>query len=469
MESRLSAESLPAIYDSGCSGLAFDRSAFESNIFWDRVDFDKVLASSDPALVISELSTQRLYYSLIERGPAECLEVLAHISKEQFLRILDYDVWRRDEFVPQRVLYWVDLLRQVSSEKAYEQFRDLEEEYQLSTLSPYLKIYDQDAYEQMTDVDQDRLQRLPGDALFYSIETQDQDIHDSIVGLINSISAHDMNYAIALIAHSAYLPQNESADTAAQFRKARLEEDGFISFEESLTCFAELDPVTYKSKLNLLVKSTELASTYTKSEKYFLDQVLAYASSNLWDSEQSSRAQQGFMSLANNLCTATQIDADDLTSLKFIFTNAKALCSLGLDYLADGNVQSASEILLEKFPKDLFRIGLSLIRTHQRDLVTKICDLQVPDSDRFKRYFYQQRNALMLDWIDRNLLDSMGFETCEVLKGIFNRFPQIPNEITSEDSASRISFFPISNMSELRTFENITKRMASCFQTKHQS
>lgn len=468
MESRISAESLPAIYDSGCSGLAFDRSAFESNIFWNRVDFDKLLVSEDPTQAISEISSQRLYYSLIERGPADCLEVLNHISKEQFLSILDYDVWRRDEFVPQRVLYWTDLLIQANPQRACEQFCGLEEEYQLSTLAPFLRVYDQEAYEKMTDVDQDRLQRLPGDALFYSIECDDEATHTNIVNLLNCIMVQDMNYMLSLIAHAASMPQNESAHTAAQFRKARLEEDGFVSFEESLSCFAELDPLKVKTALNLhSTQKTDLIRAGAQST-LFLDQVLSHGTFKLWNAEDQNNIVQGLVHLANNLCIAIQVEADDLSTLKFIFTNAKALCSLGLEYLSEGDLDHAAKILLEKYPKELFRVALSLIRNHQKELVEKMCEWGVPDCERFKKNFYLQRHALMLDALDKKLFDTLGFEYCEILKGIFNRFPQYPKEI-HEDGIKRISFFPISTIVELKVFEDISKRMALCFQTKLQS
>jgi hypothetical protein len=286
-----------------------------------------------------------------------------------------------------------------------------------------------------------------------------------------------MNYALSLIAHSSYLPKNESADTAAQFRKARLEEDGFVSYEESLSCFEELDPMSYKAKLQIRVDDARNLMA-ADNEKYFLDQVLVYASTHLWDQKQGMKAQQGFVSLANHLCTASQVEADDLNALKFIFTNGKALCSLGLEYLSEGDLNLAAKVLLEKYPKDLFRVGLSLIRVHQRNLVQKICDLEVPGADRFKRYFYQKHSALMLDWIDKNLLDSMGFEVCEILKGLFNRFPQYPKHLiipkdaevrVPGDLEERISFFPISKQIDLQIFGNISTRMALCFQIKYQS
>ncbi len=457
MDTRLSTESLPAIYHSGCSGLAFDRNAFDSQIFWERVDFHKILMSSDPAALLSDISTQNLYYSLLERGPGECLEILAHINQEHFIRILDYDAWSQDDFLPQRVLYWVNLLRQMSPEQAFEKFRNLEEEYQLATLSPFIRIYDQEAYEKMTDVDQDRLQRLPGDALYYAIETQDEDIHNGIVGLLDAITACDMNYALSLIAHSAYMPQNESAQTAVQFRKARLEEDGFVSFEESLNCFVELDPVLYKSQLKLK-KSVDVNSFLITDKKdiYFIDQVLSY---------QNNSMQEGFASLANALCTASEIEITDLDSLKFVFTNAKALCSLGLEFLSDGDLDFASRILLEKYPKDMFRVGLGLVRNHQRDLIRIMKDLSLPDRERFQKYFVQQHYALMLDWVDKTLFDKMGFEFCETLKGVFNRFPQRPEEVLGEDGLPRVRFYPIASMRELKIFKDICEGLALCFQT----
>ena len=427
MENRISAESFTAIYDSGCQGLAFDRSAFDSAVFWDRVDFDKILSRKGAARVIAELSPQRLYYSLIEKGPAECLEVLPLITREQFQRILDYDVWKRDELVPQRVLYWVDLLRQVDPEKAYQQFCDIEEEYQLATLSPYLRIYAPDDYEKMTDADQDRLYRLPGDAFYYSIETEDEETRNGVAGLLDCVMSSDMNYMINLIAYSAFIPKNESAHMASQFRKARLEEDGFVSYEESLSCFAAIQE---KEPWASFEKSEETAvATLPRHHSHFLDDVLYYGKEKVWDQEQLASINQTLAHLANTLCTASQIEVDDISSLKFIFSNAKALCSLGLEYVSSGDVKMGAQVLSAHYPKEMFKTGLGLLLSCQKKIVDTMVELQIPEQEKFKKYFVNKNYALFLDSVDKYLLNDLGFEVCEIVKALFNRYPQYPKEV----------------------------------------
>ncbi len=468
MASRLSEESFPAIYDSGCSGLAFNPNGLDLGHIWGRVDFDAVLASPDPAAAIASLSSQQLYYSLLEKGPGDCLEVLAHVSAPQFLRILDYDAWRGGEFLPQRVLYWFDLLRKIGPEKAYEQFRDLEEEYQLSVLAPFVKIYDQDAYEQMTDVDQDSLFRLPADAMFYSIESTDTDIREGIHELMECILGNDMNYALSLLAHAAYMPPNESVHLIEQFRTARLEEDGFVSYEESLSTFAELDPAQHKMKWQALAHHFQDALTFSSSQDtaLFLDEVLFYGSAQLWSEDLNNTIHQSFVSLANRICAAVRIEVDDLSTLKFVFANAKALCSLGLEYLADGDLKNGAKILGSEYAMDLFRVGLSLLRQQQRKFVNALCDSAIPDAESMRKYFVLQKYALMIDWLDNNLRDRIGFEQTETLKGIFNRFPQYPKAITEADEPNRIRFFPVAKISDLRFVEEIINRMILCFQIK---
>lgn len=465
MENRISAESLAAIYDSGCQGLAFERSILDSSLFWEPLDFDEIIRSPNPQKTIASLSPQRLYYSLMDKGPSDCLEVLALLTPEQFQRILDYDVWKRDELVPQRVLYWTDLLRQADPEKAYQKFCDLEEEYQLATLTPFLRIYDQEEYEEMNDVDQDKLFRLPGDAFFYAVETEDVAVKESILGLLDCIMVHDMKYLIALIAHASYLPKNESAQTAAQFRRARLEEDGFISYEESLSCFSNIEEVSDSIKSTDRSEIKELAPT--KSGKTFLDEVLSYGKQNLWTPEEVIQINQSFAHLANHLCTASQIESDDISSLKFIFTNSKSLCSLALEHLSSGNIHSATQILTSLYPKALFKTGLGLLLGSQKKLVDKICMLEAPGHEKIRRFFLQKNYARLLESVDKYLLSELGFETCELIKGIFNRYPQHPAYVNGD--TQKIRFFPVSNHKELKKFIETTQRIILCLEQKYLS
>lgn len=464
MQSRLTQQSLRKIYHSGCGGLSFDAKNFEKSHLKD-LDFEKILCSQNPKAMVQKLSAQTLYLSLREH-PELCLEVLPYISKDQFQRVLDYDVWEQDNFLPERVLYWTQSLSKISSEQVYEKFSLLEEEYQISTLSPFLRVYDQEAYDNMTERDQDQLERFPGDALFYSIQCENSELRAKIKTLIEDISSSNMNYAMSLVSHSALLPPNESVLTASQFRRARLEEDGFVSYEESLLCFAPFAPESFKKEIQekLSKRSSEsLLPTLSKRSDRFLEQVME-AGDQIWLDDEKRTLEQGMAFLANSLCTACSIETDDLSSLKFLFTNTRALCSLGLEYVSEGQLLDAIEICKKVYAKDLFKTGLNLVRESQSDLLKGMKDLRLPRVEVFEQSLLELKFALALDWIDKNLIDRIGFQEAEIMKACFNRFPQYPVEIAEEDAPKRIAFLPVSSLKTLDLYKQTCQRILTCLQ-----
>lgn len=468
MASRLSEETRSAIYNSGCNGLRFDSKLFNSNKFWAGFDLDELSLRPGLATLVPQLPTQSLYCALMERGPAAYPEILKNLSSEQVQRFLDYDAWQKDSLVPQQALSWLKLFRDLSTEQAYKRLRDLDEEYQIGMFSPFVRVYDKDAYESMPDEEQDRLYRLPNDALFYAVLSDEKDVHENIVGLIEAVLAHDINYAMSLLCHSAYLPPQESAHLLSQFRRARLEEDGFVSYEEGLTCFAEIDVDKKKARWTS-ERRQETLITLQASEEFFLDQVLNCNSVLLWQDEEREALRGGLVFLANALCAAVEIETDDLSSLKTVFTHTKALVSLGLDFLSDGDLPLAAKILQGDFPKELFRVGLTLLKAPQRRFITALGDLDVKEAEKARKAFIHQKPGLLLDWMDNHLRERMGFEESEVLKGIFNRFPMIPQFLQGKEGEDRITFVPVKNLQGLKTVESIVDRSIACLKNLSQS
>ncbi|MBI2603484.1 MAG: hypothetical protein HYW48_10560 [Deltaproteobacteria bacterium] len=454
MASRLSEETRSGIYNSGCSGLSFDVKLSNLNKFWGDLDLEKLIMRPDLPSLVPQIPIQRLYCALLERGPASYPDILKHLSAEQVQRILDYDAWRNDELVPQQALNWLRLFRNISTEQAYRRLRDLEEEYQIGIFSPFVRVFDNDAYEAMSDEEQDRLYRLPNDALFYCVLSEDKDVHDNIVGLIEAVLAHDINYALSLLCHSAYLPPLESAHLLSQFRKSRLEEDGFVSHEESMTCFAEID-VAKKKALWSRAPLPSLGARARKTGTFFLDEVLSHGAEHLGGESAKEGLQQGFVFLANALCTAVEREADDLAALKTIFTAAKALASLGLEFLSDGNLGLAAQILSKEYPKELFRVGLSLLKSPQRRFLGALVETGGKGGEQAYTYFVQQKHGLLLDWFDRNLRDRIGFEGNEILKGIFNRFPQCPQILPGAEGEDRVTFIPVGSLQDLASVDSL--------------
>jgi hypothetical protein len=248
MASRLSEETLTAVLDSGQQGLAIQADRALDSLAPLAVDLDALLAADDPAAAVQAVPAQALYLALRQRGPEDCLEVLPLLSADQVARVFDYDVWSEDRLEPLRAARWLNLFKEGGQEELYRRFRDLDEEYQVALLSPLIELYDEEDYERMTQTEQDALNRLPCGTLFYRVKSEDPRLEEFVSAVVEAALAGDMNYAYSLLSHAAYAPPNEAEGLLSQFRRARLEEDGFVTFEESLAAFQPVDSEALKRR-----------------------------------------------------------------------------------------------------------------------------------------------------------------------------------------------------------------------------
>jgi hypothetical protein len=450
MASRLSEDRLRGVYDTGYQALPI-RSVI-SELAPPTVDLDGLLLSEDPVGAVQAVAPQVLYHALVEKGPEDALEVLELISEEQLTRILDYDAWAEDSLVPVKMVRWLDLFKELGTEQLYRRFRDLEEEYQVALLGPIIDVVDEEQYEKLTDVQQDELHRLPCGTLYYKVGTTDPRIAGFVESLVEATLAHDLNYAYALLTHAAFMPPNESEEAIARFRRARLEEDGFVTYQESLRYFAPIDLVALRAKW--VLRSGAVSETaYLKglpTGRRLLDQALT---SDAFSASEREHLSRGFAVLANALCATTKIEPDDARGLRRLFAQAQALSNLGLEWLAQGDLELATTVLKVESPQVLFRSALSLVHQLTSLISQRMIVYGVVDSDKIAKHASLDRPGLVLAALDQVVLPVLGMNRVEVLKGAYNRFPVRPSSpegLTGELDLAHVEFSPIDSLASLR-------------------
>ena len=153
------------------------------------------------------------------------------------------------------------------------------------------------------------------------------EIAEGIEQLLSAGMENKMEYVLSLVCHASYMPPNESENLIAQFRRSRLEEDGFVSYEESLELIRSLSLSDYAARWRDKGRVAQPESSdIARSDKngFFLDEVLAC----LGDVEEKERLQQGFVYLANSLCALTQIESDDMSGFKKLLEHSVQQCKM---------------------------------------------------------------------------------------------------------------------------------------------
>jgi hypothetical protein len=427
-------------------------------------DLSYIVEQPNALELIQALSPLAVYRALVAADPEVRLEAVDKLTTEQVTGIFDFDIWKEDRISPKNAFQWLKIFGEVGTEEYYNRFKNLEEEYQLALLGPYIRIYDQEEYERLTDGQQDRLTALPASEFYYEITAADPDVFEGIENLIESTMAHDMQYTISLLAHACFIPPAEQEQMAAQFRKARIEEEGFVSFDESQSSFFSLnidDKISQWSHLAQRGAHGLVAEAADANKTGFLAKVLTFGHKSRWNSEEVDQLNAGFIFVANNLCAASQVETDDEQSLAMILHQVKSLSGLALEVLSEGDVTRAAEILLKEHPKTLFRTGISLINLSRERVLKTLEDAGLPEARSVSNLLSQGKFGQALETIEINWLDALGLQNLEVLKAFFNRYPLRPVALASDAKAKiRLSFAPIDSVAAM---VNLHESLDACF------
>ena len=448
MEDRLSTVSVKGRLHSGHSSLPWDPG--QPSGFLAGIDFEQVLAHPEVKTIIQSMPVQPLYYGIKKVGLAEAVDILPYLTSDQVLRMFDYDCWIAGELNLKKSLPWINAFGSLGKEQLYKRFSDLDEEYQLALLQGRLRIYGQEDMEKMSDSDQDALYKMPCNLIFYHILSEDEDESTAIYNIIEAALQENISYAYALINYASFVPPNESAQTLKQFRNARLEEDGFVHYEEAYTLFSGIDHAEVFSRWADARAETTSGAVIESEDMLnnFFDKALSLAQVKEWSIDEIYTFHQSLLYLSNSLMSLVHLDPDDMFGLNRILSQAKAMVSLGLDYLAGGDLEVALLVLKEEHPKTLFKVGLSLVDDIRQTTVKKILKTGINGSQEIDSAWRRRQYGEVLYIIDTKLSDSLGHDQSEILKGLFNRFPMRMSYI--DESKTKLNFKLIESMVGLK-------------------
>ena len=396
-----------------------------------------------------------IYRFLQDQSPETCLPILPLLSEEQFVRLFDYDVWQRDRLSPPAAFRWLDLYRRIDSRELLHRFRSLDEEYQLAIMSPLVALIAHEELEQLDPRQQDCYSPLPCHKLYYTVTSEQVEVREAVAACIETLLTQDLEWTYALLTHASGCLANEHEMLMSQFRTARMEEDGYVSFTESNKIFVPIDLDDYRQRWQ--GTATAALTTPAAPEDWFT-RVIAYATSQrLFDAATQERVQLKLLFCSNTLCAATLTEVSDRHGVKQILQQTRAIIGLGLDYLSRGDLQRSADILAAEHSHVLFRVGMTLIYQVQEELLPTLQCRQLPQIEVFTRLYKMRKWQGLHDFMDVHWLDALGYEQLEVLKGIFARCPHLLSE------EPRARFVTITSMYYYRLLQERAQLFAAGF------
>ncbi len=317
-----------------------------------------IFNSSKPEIVVPRLHPQELYLTVNELGAEDSLELISLATPTQITLILDLDCWDLDTLNPESSLNWLDFLSNCDEEKILQLARETEPEILALMLGKHLTIIR--GIEAYDDDDAENAKRMES---IYDIEYKSEDAAKIIGSLINIWQEREQNHYLQIMeiirSESMFILEEE----VYQRRSARLLDLGIIPTMDARVIYTRTNPQTFtvgdKQDFRLEADNlpNPLALLKTATPHHFLAAVLEDGISHELACE--------MLHLVNRKFSADQIDLSSTTEVREALQQTYDNLNLALQYLADKDLDRASEIFHTTWLQRLFQLGHTLINHEQ--------------------------------------------------------------------------------------------------------
>jgi len=321
--------------------------------------------------LIQSLEPEEMHALFAEIGREDCVDLVRYATEEQFQGLADLDNWVGDRFVPERLESLLNLSIAAGQETLDTFVEALEDEAVVIYLRRRARIV-----ARTFDPDQDDEMSVEGIEAFHTPDTMfwvalpaESPYFNDVKFIIERIYDRDHLDAAALLRHAIYEDADVLEDEAARFRGERVATMGFPSLEDATALFDYMNPVNFKERLDgeladLAPYEVEhrtlvpvLLGSY-KGQPEFLRKTL----DGLTDDAVRSRIAEAVAYLANAIIVSrTNGDLTSVEGRAAGLRTALSILSVGLEFLAEDNVERARLVITKVWPRTIFRVGYSLL------------------------------------------------------------------------------------------------------------
>lgn len=326
------------------------------------------LVLSDPRAreLVPAIPAEDFYYLVKEVGLGDALPLLQLASAEQIQTCLDFEVWDRDRVDPDRTAPWLEALTNLPPGKLLATAEGLDFELLSYLFCRYARIYDRTEGEEPPENTPHAVYETPDSFFFVEFVTPSRQFAMLLERLLDSLYRADLSFPQRLLLDAKWGLPSELEETSYRWRTGRMADLGFFEYFEAIEVYAPLDPEKAKQSLgeptllpySVPRESALLPAPFAESlaEETFLGRVLA----SLASEEELSEATGALVTLFNRVLAADRADPGELEEVREAVRAARDTLSLGLEYLAEGDLERAREILLRRPLVWIFRVGHSL-------------------------------------------------------------------------------------------------------------
>ena len=354
---------------------------------------ETILSRSDAREFTQALEAPTVYRLVQDAGWDSAQELVPLLAQDQLAVCLDLDCWDRHRFLPARVAPWLAALVSGADDATFrERCRQLDAEVLALFFKEHLLV---DHYGEEGD--------LPPSLVEYDVEPSPDRVYalayvgdDAVNALLRATIARlyevDIVLGWTLLEAARWELKSTMEEEALRWRTSRLEEWGFVDMDEALRIYRPLDGPTYRDKLERSALSPkrvpQTAHTHLPalldSDPAAGESFVARAIACL-DAGDARTVRAEFVALQNRAAIAEGIDPGDRADVRILTERTNGYLSIGLEFLARGDVERAADVLRAAPLRDAFRVGFTTV-DRLRDTVQTLRrrpTLSLIDGERF--------------------------------------------------------------------------------------
>jgi hypothetical protein len=317
-----------------------------------------------PRRLIRSMAADDLFVTVKTLGPADALPFLQHMTGEQTNYVLDLDCWLADRLVPERFAEWLGGIYECGAARLERFFAELDPEVLSLLVGHWLRV-EKWLPSSEEDFPPDDFPSMTLDQVYY-FEPRSGNMPPLILPALELLAERRPDRYASLMESVLWESRAALEEEAYRFRTGRLMDFGFPDLEESLAVFQASDPESQLARLRSASRKIDPdpdAAPGLRSGFYLAplnqDRLLARAARAMSDPD---RFKQELVFLTNKVIRADARPPGDVEVIQGGVTRTLATVNLGLEKLAEGRLDQATDRLEAVFVEQIFSLGYNLLR-----------------------------------------------------------------------------------------------------------
>ena len=313
--------------------------------------------SENPKELFQRLPELEVFLTVKEVGRSDVIDLITLTTPEQFLYLLDLDVWNKHQLDLEKVVHWMEILLESGEERVVEFIRSSDPEFLCLFLIKFLHITKLEG--EPTEL-MDRTHPFTLDREYF-ITFRKPDTRPVFQPFLEILYRYDSNTYRRLMESLLSELQSDIEETSYRFRNARLADYGFPDMEQALEIYRFVNPGALPAEeapqvmVHDISEKTQPTFYLTaQGEGPFFSAVL----SRVTDPLVQDRLREELAGLCNKAMVAESIDLFDVGEMERVVKKVFHYLNLGLQGLSGEEEGRAVQILRTVSLQKVFQAGV---------------------------------------------------------------------------------------------------------------